>query len=211
MVHKHKTLIHNLNTYITCRLPVSQKYHMKVFRHLYFYHDLSENIIYQKKNGMNGNILRVCRCFNKKVLLHSYVKNQTNNFSKFLVNRFVWWETDWFLFEVCGAHREARQIKEVFGCNMLIYFRNDHHFVATTYIFHLYDENQLDFKCYSHIRAISNIFYLPTYIWKESMFILYWAPRMISPFPYIEHANFRLLICLFHFNNNEGYPNFYWH
>ena len=91
-----------------------------------------------------------------------YVKNQTNNFSKFLVNRFVWRETDWFLFEVCGAHREARQIKEVFGCNMLIYFRNDHHFVATTYIFHLYDENQLDFKCYSHIRAIYFI-YPPIY------------------------------------------------
>ena len=133
----------------TCRLSVSQKYHMKVFRHLYFYHDLSENIIDQKKNGMNGNILRVCRCFNKKVLLHSYVNNQTNNFSKFLVNRFVWWETDWFLFKVCGAHREAKQIREVFCCNMLIYFRNDHHFVATTYILHLYDENQINLKWYS--------------------------------------------------------------
>ena len=119
------------------------------FRHLYFYHDLSQNIIYQKKNGMNGNILRVCRCFNKKVFLHSYVNNKTNNFSKFLVNRFVWWETDWFLFKVCGAHREAKQIREVFCCNMLIYFRNDHHFVATTYILHLYDENQIDLKWYS--------------------------------------------------------------
>ena len=140
-------------TSITCRLPVTQKYHMKFFRHLFFYHDLSENIIYQKENGMNGNILRVCRCFNKNVFLHSYVNNRTNNFSKFLVKRFVWWETDWFLFEVCGAHREAKQIKEVFCCNMLIYFPNDHHFVPTTYILRLYDENQIDFKCYSYIQA----------------------------------------------------------
>ena len=102
----------------------------------------------------------------KKVLLHSYVKNQTNNFSKFLVNRFVWWETDWFLFEVCGAHREARQIKEVFGCNMLIYFRNDHHFVATTYILHWYDEKQIDFylKSVVHIEKFQIYFiYLPIY------------------------------------------------
>ena len=50
---------------------------MKVFRHLYFYHDLSENIIDQKKNGMNGNILRVCRCFNKKSLI-TFIREEPN-------------------------------------------------------------------------------------------------------------------------------------
>ena len=137
---------------------------------MYFYHDLSQNIIYQKKNGMNGNILRVCRCFNKKVFLHSYVNNQTNNFSKFLVNRFVWWETDWFLFKVCGAHREAKQIKEVFCCNMLIYFRNDHHFVATTYIFHLYDENQIDYSA-PCVYLINFKYILFTYQYMERIYV----------------------------------------
>ena len=156
-----------MNTYITFRLPYLKNI-------IWNFLDICTSItIFQKTSFIRRKmawmvIFYVCAdASTKKVLLHSYVKNQTNNFSKFLVNRFVWWETDWFLFEVCGAHRD--------------------------------------------IWAISNIFYLPTYIWKESMFILYWAPRMISPFPYIEHANFRLLICLFHFNNNEGYPNFYWH
>ena len=83
---------------------------------------------------------------------------------------------------------------------MLIYFRNDHHFVVTTYILDLYDKNQADFKGYPYIRT--------TYTWKSLYVILYWARCMISPFPYIEHANFRLLICLFHFNNNESDPNF---
>ena len=136
------------------------------------------------------------------------MNNWTNNFSKFLVNRFVWRETDWFLFEVCGAHREARQIKEVFGCNMLIYFRNDHHFVANTYILHICMMRKFGSLC---LFDQFQIYFIYLHIWKESMFILYWAPRMISPFPCIEHANFRLLICLFHFNNNESCPNFYWH
>ena len=52
---------------------------------------------------------------------------------------------------------------------MLIYFRNDHHFVATTYILHWYDEKQIDFylKSVVHIEIFDQFqiyfIYLPIY------------------------------------------------